>query len=80
MAKLAKPAKGEPTTEASTTFAAGATGLAFKVSKEFRHEFKVAAAENDISMTALLHECFITWQEKKRASDNTSNLESDTDK
>ena len=75
MAKI--PTKGEPTTEASTTFA-GATGLAFKVSKEFRHEFKVSAAENDISMTALLHECYVAW--KKRDSDKTNNLESDTEK
>ena len=61
MAKISKPTTGIQ--EASDTFS-GATGIGFKVSKEFRHEFRVAAAQHDLNMTQLLHECFIAWKVK----------------
>ena len=45
----------------------GANGVAlnFRVSPEFKRDFKVAAAKHDITQSQLLREAFRLWQQHK---------------
>ena len=41
-------------------------GLNFKVSSEFRREFKMRAAEKDMSMVELLDAAFVLYKESQK--------------
>lgn len=44
----------------------GGRPLNFRVTKDFRRRFRIAAAEADISLSSLLRECFDAWLEKQK--------------
>jgi hypothetical protein len=66
---LPKKGKGAPPILASQNLEKTADGqlvpLNFAVSAAFKREFKIFAAERDMSMVELLHACFTAYREEK---------------
>ncbi len=64
--KPPKSTKGEPVQEPSATLTRSdeLVALNFKVSPDFRREFRTYASERDISMVELLKDAYSEYREK----------------